>query len=103
MASESIDKYNKQRPRVTPPHIGLAALRKSHRLTQGDVAQQVAAIIDKDFLGTSLSLIEGGHRGASTDVLRALEQVFGLAEGDLVIDYEPSHPRRKQQPKEPAA
>lgn len=92
----SESKYEKQRPKVDPPALGLAALRKSHRLTQTQVAEQVAAILDEDFLGTSLSLIEGGHRGASADVLRALEQVFGLAEGDLTVNYVPSHVRRKR-------
>lgn len=88
-------KYDQQRPKVEPPRIGLADLRKSHRMTQDAVAEQVAAIIDEKFLGTSLSLIEGGHRGASVDVLRALEQVFGLGPGSLVVDYTPSHSRRK--------
>ena len=88
--------YDKQRPKVTPPHVSLAALRKSHRLTQAEVAAQVAAIIDKKFLGTSLSLIEGGHRGASAEVLRALERVFHLEDGDLSVTYEPSHDRRKR-------
>lgn len=88
--------YSNQRPRVTPPQVSLAALRKSHGLSQAKVAEQVAAKIDEDFRGTSLSLIEGGHRGASLDVLRALEQVFGLEAGALVIDYEPSHSRRKR-------
>lgn len=88
--------YQKQRPKVSPPQIGLADLRKSHRLTQAQVAEQVAAIIDQQFLGTSLSLIEGGHRGASDDVLRALEQVFGLAAGALAVNYSPGHDRRKR-------
>lgn len=89
--------YDNQRPKVSPPQIGLADLRKSHRLTQAEVAGQVAAIIDKKFLGTSLSLIEGGHRGASDEILRALEQVFGLGAGSITVAYEPSHPRRKQE------
>lgn len=92
MATTSIDK---QRPKVEPPRIGLADLRKSHRLTQASVAEQVAAIIDETFNSGSLSLIEGGHRGASADVLSALEQVYGLAPGAMRVDYEPSHSRRK--------
>lgn len=92
----SSDRYEKQRAKVSPPTIGLAALRKSHRLTQDDVAKQVAAITDEPFYSGSLSLIEGGHRGASAAVLAALEQVFGLAAGDLAVDYDPSHPRRKK-------
>ncbi len=87
--------YDKQRPKVAPPQVGLADLRKSHRLTQAQVAEQVVAIIDNSFNAGSLSLIEGGHRGASAEVLAALEQVFGLANGSLAVDYTPSHDRRK--------
>lgn len=83
-----------QRPKVAAPRVSLAVLRKSHRLTQAAVADQVAAIIDKPFYSGSLSTIEGGHRGASDEVLRALEQVFGLAQGDLEVGYRPSHDRR---------
>lgn len=86
--------YDKQREKVTPPQIGLKDLRNSHRLTQADVASQVAAIIDKPFYSGSLSLIEGGHRGASAEVLRALEQIFGLATDAMTVAYEPSHDRR---------
>lgn len=89
-------RYDSQRPKVTPPRLGVADLRKSHKLTQEVVADQVAAIIDKPFYAGSLSLIEGGHRGASAEVLAALEQVFGLAAGSLVVEYEPSHDRRKR-------
>lgn len=87
--------YDKQRDKVEPPRIRLADLRRSHRLTQAEVAAQVAAIIDKPFVAGSLSLVEGGHRGASAEVLSALEQVFGLGPGSLVVDYTPSHDRRK--------
>lgn len=90
------DAYRNQRTKVSPPCIGLADLRKSHRMTQAAVADQVAAIIDKDFYSGSLSLVEKGHRGASAEILRALEQVFGLADGALMVDYEPSHDRRKK-------
>lgn len=90
MATTPID----QRPKVEPPRIGIADLRKSHRMTQAAVADQVAAIIDKPFNSGSLSLVEGGHRGTSAEVLAALEQVFGLGAGSLTVDYEPSHSRR---------
>lgn len=93
--------YDKQREAVTPPRIGLADLRKSHRLTQAAVADQLASIIDKPFSAGSLSLIEGGHRGASAEVLAALEQVFGLSAGSLIVNYAPSHDRRKRM--DPAA
>lgn len=92
----SPDKYQSQRDKVPPPSLSLADLRKSHRLTQGAVAEQVASIIDEPFYSGSLSLIEGGHRGVSIAVLRALEQVFGLSEGALTVPYAPSHSRRKK-------
>lgn len=88
------DRYTEQRPRVAAPRIGLADLRKSHKLTQGAVADRIAAIIDKPFYSGSLSLIENGQRGASAEVLAALEQVFGLAPGSMAVEYEPSHDRR---------
>lgn len=88
------DKYQDQRPKVAPPKIALADLRKSHRMTQEAVASEIAVITEQPFNGGSLSLIEGGHRGASAPVLRALEQVFRLAPGALEVDYEPTHPRR---------
>lgn len=89
------DAYPKSRD-VPPPVIGLADLRKSHKLTQANVAEQVSAIIDKPFYSGSLSLIEGGHRGASADVLAAFAQVFGLAPDALRVAYKPSHDRRKK-------
>lgn len=91
------DPYKDQREQVTPPHVGLAALRKSHGLTQTQVAEKVSAKLDKPFYSGSLSLIEGGHRGASDEVLRALEQVFGLGLGDVTVNYTPSHSRRKSE------
>lgn len=87
--------YDAQRPKVTPPHVGLAGLRKSHGLTQAAVAEQITAITDTPFNPNSLSLIEGGHRGASPEVLAALARVFKLEVSDLLLDYEPSHSRRK--------
>lgn len=88
--------YDNQRSKVAPPALGLADLRKSHRLTQAQVAEQVAAILDEPFYSGSLSLIEGGHRGASDAVLRALEQVFGLGAGAISVTYKPTHSRRKK-------
>lgn len=83
-----------QRPKVQPPTLSIAALRKSHKLTQAEVASQIAAITDEPFYSGSLSNIECGDRGASEKILRALEQVFGLQTGDLTVSYEPSHTRR---------
>lgn len=89
------NKSKKQRPRVNPPHLGLADLRKSHGLSQAQVAERIAVITDEPYYAGTVSLIEGGYRGTSEPVLRALEQIFGLREGSLRVDYAPTHSRRK--------
>lgn len=87
--------YDKQRPKVTPPHITLAGLRRSHGLTQAALGAKIAEKVGS-FAPGSLSLIEQGHRGASPEVLSAVAAIFRLEPGDIVLEYEPSHSRRKQ-------
>lgn len=86
--------YDKQRPKRTPPHIGLADLRKALGKTQDQVCHEVAARTDKSFTKGALSAIEKGLRGPSAETVAALEGALGLRPGALVLDYEPSHDRR---------
>lgn len=87
--------YDKQRPKVQPPMVGLGAVRASHALTQDVVCQQVSAITNKPFTKGALSAIELGHRGASAETLAALEVALRLPAGSLQVAYAPSHDRRK--------
>lgn len=87
--------YSNQRDKVTPPLIPLAAHRASHALTQDDVCKVVSAITNKSFTKGALSAIEKGHRGASAETLAALEVALRFPPGTLVVDYAPSHARRK--------
>ena len=84
-----------KRKTVTPPHASLGALRNALGLKQSDVLTQMAEILGRPFTAGALSAIERGHRGASPEVLAALETSLGLRPGDLITDYEPSHSRLK--------
>jgi len=86
-------RYDKQRKRVTPPHVSLEALRNALGLRQTDVLARMGDILGRDITPGALSAIERGHRGASPEVLAALEIALGLRDGDLVTDFEPSHSR----------
>jgi transcriptional regulator with XRE-family HTH domain len=87
--------YDKQRPKVTPPHVSLVGVRIALGRTQREVSDKVALVLGKSFSVGALSAIELGHRGASAEVLEALHVALGLRAGDIVTDYEPSHTRRK--------
>lgn len=81
--------YASQRERKTPPHIALGDLRAVSGKTLEQVCEAVAETLNKPFTRGALSAIENGHRGASKQVLHALEVAYGLRPGALVTDYEP--------------
>lgn len=87
--------YDKQRRKVQAPLVPLSALRAALGMKQAEVCNGVEAITDKSFTKGALSAIENGHRGASAETLAALETVLRLPAGSLVVNYEPSHDRRK--------
>lgn len=84
-------KYGSQRERRTPPHVSLGVLRRAVHLTLDDVCARVSEVLDGDRELTrgALSAIENGHRGASPDVLEALEIAYGLDAGAIAVNYEP--------------
>lgn len=88
--------YESQRPKVEPPLVPLAAFRASHGHTQEYVAERVRAITNKTFTKAALCAIEKGHRGASPETLAALETVYRLPAGSFVLNYAPTHDRRKK-------
>lgn len=91
------------RPKVTPPHVSLAAVRIRLGFKQADVCEQVSVILGKSFTVAALSAIEKGHRGASAEVLVAIQTALGLGPGDVVVDYAPNHSRRPRDVEEDAA
>lgn len=84
------NKYLNQRPRVTPPHVGLRVLRQVSRMT----LDEVCALANASHAGLgltrgALSGIENGHRGASVNVITALEIAYDIEPGSIDTVYEP--------------
>lgn len=94
--------YDGTRQKVQPPMATLAAIRKAQGLKQAVVCERVSAITDQALSEGSLSAIENGWRGVSAVTLRALETALGLPHQTLIVDYEPSHDRRKRADEVPA-
>jgi transcriptional regulator with XRE-family HTH domain len=81
--------YAKQRQRKTPPHVSLGDLRAVSGKTLDQVCEAMTEALGHPFTRGALSAIENGHRGASTEVLAALELAYGLRPGSLVTNFEP--------------
>ena len=83
-------RYSRQRVAKTPPHISLGTLRKQVlKIRLDDVADRIEEITgDRPKRGT-LSAIENGHRGASAELLAALESAYGLEPGSITTTYRP--------------
>lgn len=89
-AVKTAPKYGDQRPRRTPPHIGLGDLRAALGLTIDQVCERITAEVPelKPTRG-AISAIENGHRGASAAMLAAMCAAYGLREGAITTDYTP--------------
>lgn len=85
------ERYGTQRQPVVPPHVSIRSLRKSRGLHLQEVCAQVDLHLagPKPFTKGALSAIERGHRGASAQVINALERVYGLERGDITTTYQP--------------
>lgn len=82
-------KYTSQRTPKNPPHVSLHWLRKVAKLDLKDVAIGVGEVTGKIPTVGAISAIENGHRGASPQMLAALETVYDLPPGTIAVDYEP--------------
>lgn len=84
-------RYANQRPRRTPPHVSLGLLRLACGLTIDAVIDKIADATNGEYRperGT-ISAVENGIRGASQQLLAALEIAYGLPEGSITTSYEP--------------
>ena len=82
-------KVGHRRPKRTPPHVPIKALRLVANWTLDDEADALAQRLDSRPTRGALSAIESGTRGASPEILRALEDVYGLEPGMVTTDYRP--------------
>ena len=82
--------YLNQRARVIPPYASLRVLRKVSGMTLDEVCA-LANASDSELTLTrgALSGIENGHRGASVEVIAALEVAYDIEPGSLDTKYEP--------------
>jgi transcriptional regulator with XRE-family HTH domain len=84
-----------KRKRRPPPHVPIGALRLAAGLSLDALAKRMAAETDCAPGRGTLCAIESGDRGASLDILHALETVFGLPDGMITTSWEPREPRGK--------
>lgn len=83
-------RYEGQRRKVTPPHVSLGDMRVATGMTIDQVIAGIAEVTGrKPLTRGAISGIENGHRGASQDLLRAMEIVYGLREGAITTTYRP--------------
>lgn len=78
-----------KRPERTEPHIPLSALRAALGLTVETVLDRLQEETGKRPSRGTISAIENGHRGASVQMLAALEIAYGLPEGSITTSYAP--------------
>lgn len=84
-----------KRTRRIPPHVPVGALRIAAGWSLERLAKEMAERTECAPGRGTLCAIESGDRGASFDILHALESVYGLPHGTISTTYEPRAPRGK--------
>lgn len=84
-----------KRERRLPPHVPLSALRTVAGWSLDNLAKQLAEKTPCSPGRGTLCAIEKGDRGASLDLLHALETVYGLEDGTISTTWQPMAPRGK--------
>lgn len=69
--------------------MSVGVLRRVSGLKLDEVCDQIEDITGDRPTKGALSAIENGHRGASAELLAALEMVYGLQPGDITTTYVP--------------
>ncbi|QIG58415.1 HTH DNA binding protein [Mycobacterium phage Cornie] len=84
------------RPLRTPPHVPIGALRAVADVTLEELAAGIGQIWEEEGRSDAkppsrgtLSAIESGRRGASPELLAAIEKFFHLDPGTITTAYRP--------------
>ncbi len=85
----SITARSKARKPVHPPVVSLGALRSAAGLRIDDILDRLEEETGVRPGRGTISAIENGHRGASREMVEALEAAYGLAPGSIMTSYEP--------------
>ena len=79
---------------IHAPHIALAVFRNALGLSQADLAREVSLVLGREVPQGTISAIENGQRGASTEMLAALTVALDLPAGSVTTSYRPRKPRQ---------
>lgn len=82
-------RYSQQRKPKTPPHVSLRTLRLALSLTLDDIADRIEENRGDRPTRGALSAVESGLRGASAELLAALEEAYRLEPGSITTTYQP--------------
>jgi len=69
--------------------IALRTLRLATGITLDELRWRLEEISGHNYSRGTLSALETGKRGASEDILRQIEQAYGLPEGSVLTSYVP--------------
>lgn len=82
-------RYSRQRERRTPPHVSIREVRQLLKWSLDDVADRIEEETGDRPTKGALSAIELGHRGASAELLHAMEAAYELPPNSITTDYTP--------------
>lgn len=88
--AQELGKTSPRRAKV-PPHISLRHVRVVAGLTIDELISRLEQETRRRYTRGALSAVENGHRGASAELINALEVVYGLPTGAIDTDYTPRH------------
>lgn len=88
-AKNSRAKRGDDRPLRPPPHVPIRALREATETTLEELAAGLSEILGSHPSRGTLSAIESGRRGASPELLAAIEEFFCLTRGTITTTYRP--------------
>jgi transcriptional regulator with XRE-family HTH domain len=77
------------RPQKPPPMVSIKHLREAHGWSLEEVGNRIYDLTGRRHSKGTLSAVEIGMRGASWELLEALEIAYGLPAHEIKTDYQP--------------
>lgn len=81
--------YDRQRAAKTPPHASIKFVRMAAKLTIDETLERIRQETGVTYTRGAISAVENGHRGASAELVEALEIAYGLPAGSIDTQYQP--------------
>lgn len=102
-ANHGRSKYERQRQAKVPPHVPIKYVRLAANLSIDAVIDRIRKETGRLYTRGAISAIENGHRGASSEILEALEIAYELPVGSITTTYIPRAPRVRRPDEEQVA